>query len=100
TKSPSTLEAFGQWGFLLGTAGQGMRIGITRDVLSKALLEIGPPAVPDLLDALEKSPRLLVRMTSYQVLMQIPSATQPLIQTLRRMAARSTNNAEREQILA
>jgi hypothetical protein len=99
TKKPSTLEAFGQLGFLLGTAGQGMRIGITRDVLSRALLEIGPPAVPDLLKELE-SPRLLVRMTSYQVLVQIPSAREAVIQRLRQIAARSNNNAEREQLLA
>ncbi|HYG63363.1 MAG TPA: CHAT domain-containing protein [Thermoanaerobaculia bacterium] len=98
-QNPNALEAFGDWGFLLGAAGQGMRIGMTRDILSRVLLAIGPPAVPELLDGLE-SPRLLVQMTSYQVLEQIPSATEATIQRLRRIAARSSDPAERQQILA
>jgi HEAT repeat protein len=98
-QNPDLAVALGQWGFLLRAAGQGMRVGITRDVLAKSLLGIGQPAVPELLNSLE-SPRLLVRMTSYEVLSQIPDATGPTIERLRQMAARSNSRVERDQLLA
>ncbi len=93
------VDSVEHWGFLVGAAGQGMRIAIAREIFSGALLEIGEPAVPDLLDALE-SPRILVRLTSYQVLTQIPSAAAPTIQRLRQMAARSNSDAERDHFQA
>ncbi len=97
-ENPGLAEALGQFGSLFGAAGQGMRTQITREMLARGLTAIGEPAVPELLDALE-SPRLLVQATSYQVLIQIPSAREPTLQKLREMADRANSDSEREQLL-
>lgn len=96
---PSNIsEAVGQLKFLQGAAGSGMRISITRDILAKVLHEIGQHAVPNLLEALG-SPRLLVRITSYQVLMQTPEAKELMTQRLRQLAANATSTTDRDQYL-
>jgi hypothetical protein len=95
--NPNVIQSLGEWGFLLGAAGQGMRIGITREVLAGTLVQIGQPAIPDLLQGLESS-RILVQMTSYQVLLQIPNAIEPTVQQLQQIANRS-NGAERDRAL-
>jgi hypothetical protein len=92
------LASLEQLRFVFGSAARGMRIGIARESYAQALLEIGHPAVPALLDGLE-SERLLVRMTSYQVLTQIPDAIPSTLARLQQMAARATNRQNREEIV-
>ena len=98
-QTPNALGSMRQWGFLFGAAGEGLKIGIARETFAEALVGIGEPGVPELIDALE-SPRFLVARTSYEVLMKLPSATRPVIQKLRELATRTEKAEEREQILA
>ncbi|MDX1998651.1 MAG: hypothetical protein SF066_13115 [Thermoanaerobaculia bacterium] len=98
-ESPNLLEFLGQWQALLGAAGMGVKSGIVREVLSDTLKEIGPVALPALLDGLE-SPRLLLRATAFEVLLGMPEAANPTIRRLEELRARSQSEAERQQYLA
>jgi hypothetical protein len=98
-ENPNLLEILVQGQALLGAAGVGVKSGIVRAVLSETLREIGPVAVPALLDSLE-SPRLLLRATAFEVLLGMPEVADPTIRRLEELRARSRSEAERQQYLA
>lgn len=83
---------------LLSTGREGMKVSIMREVFGGVLLEIGPPAVPNLLEGLAH-PRILVKQVSLQVLSQIPEARERTIKRLRQIADSIGNPAERTAYL-
>lgn len=97
-ENPNLGESLGQLGTLFDLAGKGTRISIARETLASALNQMNPPPINHLLSGLE-SPRTLLKMTCYQILVGKPEARNATIERLQSIANESEPK-ERDQILA